>query len=48
MLPLMLQVCPTLDPQGIDLLQRMLVYDPKERITAKQALQHPYFQVKTT
>ena len=27
----------------IDLLQKMLTYDPKTRITAEQALQHPYF-----
>ncbi len=41
-----LQVCPNLDHLGVDLLQRMLVYDPKERITARKALQHPYFQVR--
>ena len=28
---------------GLDLLQRMLVYDPSRRISAKAALQHPYF-----
>lgn len=28
---------------GIDLLERMLVYDPLKRITAKSALEHPYF-----
>ncbi|MCO5565815.1 hypothetical protein L7F22_019490 [Adiantum nelumboides] len=27
----------------IDLLQKMLTYDPERRITAEQALQHPYF-----
>lgn len=32
-----------LDPSGIDILQKMLVYDPAQRITAKVALQHPYF-----
>ncbi|CAG8569171.1 9890_t:CDS:2 [Paraglomus occultum] len=33
-----------LDADGIDLLARMLVYDPGRRISAKQALQHPYFK----
>ena len=28
---------------GVDLLQRMLVYNPTERITAKSALEHPFF-----
>jgi casein kinase II subunit alpha len=28
---------------GFDLLQRMLCYDHQERITAKQALAHPFF-----
>lgn len=27
----------------IDLLRRLLCYDPAERITAAQALRHPYF-----
>ncbi|KAF1980016.1 kinase-like protein [Bimuria novae-zelandiae CBS 107.79] len=28
----------------LDLLKRIFVYDPKKRITAKDALQHPWFQ----
>ena len=28
----------------VDLLNRIFVYDPKNRITAKQALEHPWFQ----
>lgn len=32
-----------LDNNGIDLLRKMLVYDPISRITAKEALTHPYF-----
>lgn len=28
----------------IDLLKKLLVYHPDERLSAKQALQHPYFQ----
>ncbi|KAJ2779288.1 Cyclin-dependent kinase catalytic subunit [Coemansia javaensis] len=34
---------PGLDADGIDLLKRMLAYDPARRISAKQALAHPYF-----
>lgn len=29
---------------GIDLLSRLLTYDPDERITAEEALRHPYFR----
>jgi serine/threonine protein kinase len=29
---------------GLDLLKRMLVYDPGQRVTAREALTHPYFQ----
>ncbi|KAG2502003.1 hypothetical protein HYH03_000499 [Edaphochlamys debaryana] len=32
------------DAAGLDLLRRMLVYDPRQRITASQALEHPWFQ----
>jgi dual-specificity kinase len=28
----------------LDLLKKIFVYDPKKRITAKQALQHPWFR----
>jgi dual-specificity kinase len=30
--------------QFLDLLRRIFVYDPKKRITAKDALQHPWFK----
>lgn len=33
---------PQADPLAIDLLQRMLVFDPTKRITVTEALQHPY------
>jgi len=32
-----------LDNGGMDLLERFLFYDPKDRITAKESLNHPYF-----
>ncbi|KAI8880978.1 Pkinase-domain-containing protein [Backusella circina FSU 941] len=34
---------PKLDSLGIDLLKRLLEYPPEKRITASDALQHPYF-----
>ncbi|KAL9656548.1 hypothetical protein ABK040_005310 [Willaertia magna] len=35
--------CSRLDDLGIDLLVRMLEYQPNKRITAKEALNHPFF-----
>lgn len=35
--------CTTLCEDGIDLLTKMLRYNPAERISAKDALKHPYF-----
>jgi cyclin-dependent kinase len=37
------RVFPTLEEDGLDLLRRMLQYDPSRRISAKEALRHPYF-----
>lgn len=33
-----------LTPSGIDLLERLLAYEPETRITAKDALNHPWFR----
>ena len=30
--------------QLLDLLRKIFVYDPRQRITAKQALKHPWFK----
>lgn len=37
------RIVPSLDEQGFDLLQQMLHYEPIARITAKAALEHPWF-----
>jgi cyclin-dependent kinase 2 len=37
------ELAPTLDPLALDLLGRMLVYDPARRATARECLAHPYF-----
>jgi len=36
------QLFPQADPLAIDLLQKMLAFDPTRRITVLEALQHPY------
>ena len=33
---------PKANPLAIDLLEKMLVFDPARRITVEQALEHPY------
>lgn len=39
------QLVPNASPEALQLLQDLLIYDPKKRPTAAQALQYPYFQV---
>lgn len=36
-------VLDNLDDAGLELLELFLMYDPKDRITAKDCLNHPYF-----
>ncbi|KAG6896743.1 hypothetical protein C0992_006405 [Termitomyces sp. T32_za158] len=42
------QVLPKASREAIDLLDKLLKFDPTERITAAEALAHPYFQNTTT
>jgi len=37
------QFCPLLDDEGVDLLQKFLVYNPANRISCKRAMEHPFF-----
>ncbi|GAX74697.1 hypothetical protein CEUSTIGMA_g2145.t1 [Chlamydomonas eustigma] len=37
------RIFPTLEAEGLDLMKKMFEYDPGRRISAKDALQHPYF-----
>jgi p38 MAP kinase len=32
-----------IDPEAMDLLRKMLIADPANRITSAQCLAHPYF-----
>ena len=38
------QKFPYLSNAGLDLMMNMLTYDPEMRISAEEALQHPYFR----
>ena len=37
-------IAPGLEPQGVELLQLMLVYDPAKRCSGKSGLEHIYFR----
>lgn len=37
------QVCPTADAAALDLLSKLLCFNPASRLTCEQALRHPYF-----
>ncbi|PLW17198.1 hypothetical protein PCANC_16257, partial [Puccinia coronata f. sp. avenae] len=39
------QLFPGANPEGLDLLSKLLAFDPSERITCNQALQHAYLKV---
>ena len=36
---------PNANPQGLDLLAKLLAFDPSERISCEEALNHPYLAV---
>jgi len=36
-------LCMKISEEGKDLLKQLLIYDPNERITPEEALDHPYF-----
>lgn len=38
----MKKVIPNASEDAIDLIERLLIHDPRHRISAKDALEHPY------
>ncbi|GAB9465759.1 Cmgc/cdk protein kinase [Globisporangium polare] len=40
------KLLPDLSEKGIDLINRLLTYDPAVRISAREAIEHPYFREK--
>jgi mitogen-activated protein kinase 1/3 len=38
------EVFPAADPAALDLLKKMLMFNPKQRITAAEALEHPFLR----
>jgi mitogen-activated protein kinase 7 len=39
------QLFPSANPDALDLLDRMLAFDPSSRISVEQALEHPYLHI---
>lgn len=33
-----------MDTEGLDFLRKLLVFNPKQRLTAEEALEHPYLK----
>jgi renal tumor antigen len=38
------KLIPHVSPEVVDLIQKLLIYNPDNRITASQALKHPWFK----
>lgn len=47
-LPEVIPAMSAFNKQFLDLLRRIFIYDPKQRLTAKQALKHPWFKETIT
>lgn len=39
------QLFPNANPEALDLLDKMLAFDPADRITVEEALEHPYLKI---
>lgn len=40
------KLIPSACPEAIDLISRMICWDPDKRLSSEQALRHPYFAVR--
>lgn len=38
------EIVPNMDKDALDLLKKLFIYDPTKRITAREALQHPFLR----
>ncbi|CAN6635029.1 mitogen-activated protein kinase Slt2p/MPK1 [Trichomonascus vanleenenianus] len=39
------QLYPRANPEALDLLEKMLAFDPADRVTVEEALEHPYLRI---
>ncbi len=37
-------ICPNATPEALDLLSKMIMFNPDERITAQEAIKHPFLE----
>lgn len=40
----LMELCPTAPVEALDLLRRLLIFNPSKRITVEQALEHPFLR----